>query len=396
MEGAAASSDGEVLVSVLGVKVGSQAAATATAAAAAAAAVVVVAAATWLLLGASNSQRRQKSALQKPTPALRHQQQVGATVGTITDLFIYPVKSCGGCRVSSARVTETGLEFDRRFMLTTRNALGQLEMVSQRQYPLMALVRPRVEVDSRDGQIAALHLHFVGSDPPKPLAIDVRMYREEAEATNDGGDLAGRREEVVVWPTDRREENAQRAVVLEGVATAWFQKALGTDAPLELVFMDAACRREVSSKFSARTGAGQQCRNSFSDVTHYLAISKESLEELNNRVTIEAALPAKRNKRSRNNASGPRGGHVPMNRFRPNFVVAGTAGAHAEDTWAEVEVVSRASSVRTASSPKPLVLFGVKNCTRCVIPTTDQVRYPACSVLASSGPPFLVLQFHCE
>ena len=37
--------------------------------------------------------------------------------GTIARLFVYPVKSCAGIEVQEALLTETGLEFDRAWML---------------------------------------------------------------------------------------------------------------------------------------------------------------------------------------------------------------------------------------------------------------------------------------
>src|SRR5205085_2428266 len=36
---------------------------------------------------------------------------------TVSELFIYPIKSLGGIAVSSAMVTERGLQYDRRWML---------------------------------------------------------------------------------------------------------------------------------------------------------------------------------------------------------------------------------------------------------------------------------------
>eukprot|EP01031_Cornospumella_fuschlensis_P016614 gene16614-20304_t len=37
----------------------------------------------------------------------------------IKGLFIYPIKSCKGIRVSSALITRRGLQYDRVFMLVT-------------------------------------------------------------------------------------------------------------------------------------------------------------------------------------------------------------------------------------------------------------------------------------
>jgi uncharacterized protein YcbX len=77
-------------------------------------------------------------------------------------------------------------------------------------------------------------------------------------------------------------------------------------------------------------------RVSFADGFPFLLISEESLADLNRRL----ADP------------------LPMNRFRPNLVVAG-AEPYAEDGWDRIEI----GGVR---------LRMVKPCARCVVTTTDQ------------------------
>ncbi|HEY2744545.1 MAG TPA: MOSC domain-containing protein, partial [Polyangia bacterium] len=52
-------------------------------------------------------------------------------------LFVYPVKSCAGIAVAAARVTERGLEHDRRWMVVDERGM----FLTQRTLPEMALVR---------------------------------------------------------------------------------------------------------------------------------------------------------------------------------------------------------------------------------------------------------------
>jgi uncharacterized protein YcbX len=77
-------------------------------------------------------------------------------------------------------------------------------------------------------------------------------------------------------------------------------------------------------------------RVSFADGFPFLMISEESLADLNRRL----ADP------------------LPMNRFRPNLVVAG-GEPYAEDGWERIEI----GGVR---------LRVVKPCARCLVTTTDQ------------------------
>jgi uncharacterized protein YcbX len=78
-------------------------------------------------------------------------------------------------------------------------------------------------------------------------------------------------------------------------------------------------------------------RVSFADGFPFLLLSEESLADLNRR------LPQP----------------LPMNRFRPNLVVAG-GQPYDEDTWSRIEI----GGIR---------LRVVKPCGRCVVTTTDQL-----------------------
>jgi len=59
---------------------------------------------------------------------------------TVTDVFRYPVKSCRGERMDSARVEPWGLAGDRRWMIV--DAAG--DPVTAREYPPLVLVTPRI------------------------------------------------------------------------------------------------------------------------------------------------------------------------------------------------------------------------------------------------------------
>ncbi len=79
---------------------------------------------------------------------------------------------------------------------------------------------------------------------------------------------------------------------------------------------------------------------SFADGYPFLIVSEASLAELNSRLDDP----------------------LPMNRFRPNIVVADTE-AYAEDTWRAIRVGGEAIDV-------------VKPCGRCMVTTTDQATAP--------------------
>eukprot|EP01041_Mallomonas_annulata_P015125 gene15125-32079_t len=56
---------------------------------------------------------------------------------TIEELWVYPVKSCAGIPLRESELTDTGLLYDRAWMVV--DAEG--EFVSQRELPRMALIQ---------------------------------------------------------------------------------------------------------------------------------------------------------------------------------------------------------------------------------------------------------------
>jgi uncharacterized protein len=219
-------------------------------------------------------------------------------VARIASLHVYPVKSCRGIDVDAFRITETGPEWDRRWMIVT-SADGRF--ITQRSHPALA----RVAVAIAGGQLR------LSSGGIEPLVI----------ALDHGG--VSRR--VVVW------KDSCAGVDAGDDAADWLAATLGE--PLRLVRIDSAVPRLASTEYA---GPGRR-PVSFADGYPVLMISRESLAELNGR------LPEA----------------IPMARFRPNVVIEGVA-AHAEDAMTRFRF-------------GPVVLRGVKLCTRCPITTTDQV-----------------------
>ncbi|MDQ4128246.1 MAG: MOSC domain-containing protein, partial [Actinomycetota bacterium] len=59
---------------------------------------------------------------------------------TLSGLYVYPIKSCGGVALESTTVSATGLRHDRRWMLVDEAG----EFISQRRLPRMALISVRL------------------------------------------------------------------------------------------------------------------------------------------------------------------------------------------------------------------------------------------------------------
>ncbi len=186
---------------------------------------------------------------------------------TISDLFVYPIKSCSGVRMKEVAIVPTGFEFDRNWMVVDADGA----FVTQREHPTLALVKPQLNggiVLSAPG-MEPLHLSANGGG--EPLTITLFGEKHGAVATTADAD-------------------------------AWFSKYLG--GSFRLVKCDPAAQRLGGVQYPERDAAP----TSFVDNYGVLVISQASHAALNQK------LPQA----------------VPMNRFRPNIVVTGV-DEHEED-----------------------------------------------------------------
>jgi uncharacterized protein YcbX len=215
----------------------------------------------------------------------------------LSGINLYPIKSARGIALSSARLDDFGLALDRRWMVVDPDG----RFVSQREVHRLALVEVGLDGDT---------LVVSGTG-----AGDLRLNRPSEEAP---------RESVTIWDDE--------CLAQDGGAEAarWFSRFL--DRPVRLMFMPDSTFRTANQDY-----VPERRRVSFADAYPLLLIGEGSLEELNRRMEVP----------------------LPMNRFRPNLVVAGGA-PFVEDTW---------KSIRVGTISMDLV----KPCDRCVTTTVDQL-----------------------
>ena len=234
----------------------------------------------------------------------------------IAQLFIYPVKSCAGLALQESLLTDTGLEFDRAWMVVD----AQGNFVTQREAPQLALVTPQFKGDQlvlRAPGMLALYLNLYEYEDN----IRVTVWDDSLPAF-DMGDLAAQ------WFTD---------------FLAQFESKVPTPAAYRLARFDPEQQRLSSLQWTA----GVQAPNQFSDGYPLLVVSQASLDGLNARLL----------------ASGHAA--VGMARFRPNIVLTGLQ-AHDEDRLALLRVEAGVDGEITEVQLKP-----VKPCARCPIPNID-------------------------
>lgn len=211
-------------------------------------------------------------------------------------MHVYPIKSCAGIGVEAWPLDGFGLRYDRRWMIVTPKG----QFLTQRELPALARVRVR---------IAPPHLRVTA-----PGQDELVLALEP---------LGGRPIATQVW------EDPLRVVAPDHKADDWFSSYLGHE--VLLAYMPDSVVRPVDAHYAPDGG-----RASFADGFPFLLVGEASLADLNGRL----AAP------------------VPMNRFRPNLVVSGSA-PFAEDGWRHITIGGVPMQV-------------VKPCARCVVTTTDQ------------------------
>lgn len=221
---------------------------------------------------------------------------------SVASIHIYPVKSLGGFSVQHVRLTDRGLEHDRRWMLMDEAG----KFMTQREMPAMAC------------------LHCA----PATLGFTVTDVRNRAQLNMPWTLGKGEKVQAQVW------QDPVELLLGSGAMHQWFSEALGRN--VRAAYMPDSTVRPTDPQYA-------QARVALNDAFPALIISQASLDDLNRRLDLP----------------------VLMERFRPNFVIAG-GPPYQEDEWDEF-------AIGTA------YFKHVKPCARCVIPNTDQqtgVRSP--------------------
>jgi uncharacterized protein YcbX len=217
----------------------------------------------------------------------------------LTAINIYPIKSLGGIPLREAKVEARGLQHDRRWLLVDEGGM----FLTQREYSRIALCSIRLLPEGLE----------VSAPGMQPLLIPFQLGDATTTVT------------VKIW------KSTCEAVPVGEFADAWFSRFLG--ASCRLVYMPDETRRAVNPDYAVGDAIV-----SFADGYPFHLIGESSLGDLNKR------LPSS----------------IPMNRFRPNFVVSRSL-AYDEDGWKKIRIGATLFHV-------------VKPCERCTITTINQEK----------------------
>lgn len=196
---------------------------------------------------------------------------------TLSEIWIYPVKSLGGIRLAEAEVEEKGLKYDRRWMIVDENGM----FVTQRILHKMALI---------DVELLSFGL-ILSYRPEENNTIFVPFQSISAISVS-----------VTIW------DDETDALTVSDEVDKWLSNLLKKN--VRLVMMPESTHRKADPRY-----AKNEENVSFADGYPFLIISQASLDHLNTR------LPEP----------------IEMKRFRPNFVVTNTA-AHEEDEWKSIQI----------------------------------------------------------
>jgi uncharacterized protein YcbX len=233
-------------------------------------------------------------------------------MATISELFVYPIKSCAGIALHEARLFATGLEYDRCWMVT--DPAGA--MLTQRAYPRMALIQAEIGAEDlviRAPGMSELRTPLDSARLEAPSAVQTQVWRDAAYGLDTGA-----------------------------ASAAWFSTFLGM--PARLLRFDPKRERIVDPDYTDSVGGAT---THFADGFPLLVIGQASLDDLNTRLSGKGA-PA-----------------IPINRFRPNVVLTGL-DAYEEDYVETLSIDGEAG--------ENVQLQLVKPCSRCPMPTIDQAK----------------------
>lgn len=244
--------------------------------------------------------------------------QAFCSQGSLEGIWVYPIKSCGGIRVSEWPLGPNGLLLDREWALVGDDG----HVLTQKVLPKLALVQPRVDLQQGFMQISS---PTMDTDLLMPLPL---ASSETSSTASQGSSM-----HVLVCADHVCSLQAVASDDVQQEVRRWFQQALGVRCCL--VRQRPASRRAINPMQSGR--GNSQDLLGFANEGQFLLMNSASLADMNARITALADSNTKPTAHadSKKKKTVSSVGH--LSRFRPNLLVGGTGmGAYEEDKWVRV------------------------------------------------------------
>ncbi|KAL2416713.1 hypothetical protein ABEF95_000405 [Exophiala dermatitidis] len=250
------------------------------------------------------------------------------TVSEITDLRIYPIKSCRGISVKSAKLTREGLELDRRWMFIDNSH----KFITIRSKPQMTLINTSIDYETDSLVIQ------IGDDRDKQVKVPIHPTQPWLEANTN---LVS----VDIWEyiTDAY---AYASPEIKGLFSDFFGE------PVDLVVKGPEPRICRGNGDPSILGRAEKIN--FPDMLPVQIASESSLKELNGRLK---ELGKK---------------EITIERFRPNIIIKG-GEPWSEDSWKTVRINGDNSLLTsiTGGNRNAIDLDVAARCARCTVPNVD-------------------------
>ncbi|RIA96948.1 hypothetical protein C1645_871773 [Glomus cerebriforme] len=232
----------------------------------------------------------------------------------ISELYIYPVKSCRGIKVNSWKINQYGFKYDRFWMLVD----DQNKSLTQREHSKLALISPIIQENDDDDNGGVLIL----TNPENDQELILPLLPNKENHSKLSVTICGE----IIMAYDCGKESLK-----------WISDYLGFEA--KIVYKSIEESRFIEKNLPSKDELLKQPETAFSDGYPFLIISEESLSDLNKRLSLPVT--------SRN--------------FRPNIVVKGCKEPFEEDTWKKIVI----------GETNDNLFFVVARCIRCVMTTVN-------------------------
>ncbi|XP_039279262.1 mitochondrial amidoxime-reducing component 1 [Nilaparvata lugens] len=249
------------------------------------------------------------------------------SVGKISNLIMYPLKSAAGVQITSAECTVRGMKDkssdDNSVMLQDRSFMVYNEKTGN--FLTAKGDKKLLQICVKSGSKNSIVL-----SSPETEDVEVKMPSENGKVSK-----------CVMYA-----EEQVNVVDCGDEAADWLRRYFGKDGDWRLGYYvsdQIANRKPTDSNWTKYTGVYNKLRKedlgAFSDIASYMILTEESLKELNDRLEP-------------NN-------QVTYKNFRPNIMVSTSQTAFAEDNWDWIKIGDN------------VIMRQVKPCTRCVVITMN-------------------------
>ncbi|KAI1843062.1 hypothetical protein JX266_010751 [Neoarthrinium moseri] len=259
----------------------------------------------------------------------------------VSDLRIYPIKSCRGISVRSSFVTRKGLDLDRNWMFVAPKDGKQHKFVTIREISELTLVETAFA--SAAGHVAE------GGEDDLELVISIRNHPEKrvmipARPTREWLENHTKYDKVDIWGLETD------GWVYGDDVNSLISDCIRQD--VKLVYKGPTPR--VLRGNGAPDQLGREESTNFPDVLPLLLANETSLHELNGRLKVKGE------------------NEITIERFRPNIVVQ-SGEAWSEDDWKRVRIINgeAPSGTFVTSSPSTIDIDVQAHCARCQVPNVN-------------------------